>query len=187
MAGATTTTSGTRAGTSPEPQRAAPRGLHRGNRSRRSRPRPRSSTRRSVVSSTRTRPTRSRRRPFRRLHGRRRARRVHVQVGQREPYVEGGDTSTLMVDGTLYVAVFDDDQTGEWVPLLPETTGMTEARSPSSPAWRARPSTPRRWTAPSGSPSTRPRPRPIAASPTTRAAGLINDDGTSAPTPAVSR
>jgi secreted PhoX family phosphatase len=44
-----------------------------------------------------------------------------------EPYVEGGDTSRLMVDGTLFVAVFDDDQTGEWVPLLPSTTGMTEA------------------------------------------------------------
>jgi secreted PhoX family phosphatase len=42
-----------------------------------------------------------------------------------EPYVEGGDTSSLMVDGTLFVAVFDDDQTGHWVPLLPETTGMT--------------------------------------------------------------
>jgi secreted PhoX family phosphatase len=25
------------------------------------------------------------------------------------------------------VAVFDDDQTGEWVPLTPSTTGMTEA------------------------------------------------------------
>jgi secreted PhoX family phosphatase len=29
-----------------------------------------------------------------------------------EPYVEGGDTSSLMVDGTLYVAVFEDDQIG---------------------------------------------------------------------------
>ncbi len=43
----------------------------------------------------------------------------------RDPYVEGGDTSTLMVEGTLYAAVFNDDQSGEWMPLLPETTGMT--------------------------------------------------------------
>jgi secreted PhoX family phosphatase len=32
----------------------------------------------------------------------------------RDAYVEGGDTSTLMVEGTLYAAVFSDDQTGEW-------------------------------------------------------------------------
>jgi secreted PhoX family phosphatase len=43
------------------------------------------------------------------------------------PYVEGGDTSTLLVDGQLFVAVFADDMTGKWVALTPEATGMTAA------------------------------------------------------------
>ena len=42
-------------------------------------------------------------------------------------YVPGGDTSTLLVDGTLSVAVFEDDQTGRWLPLTPATTGMDAA------------------------------------------------------------
>lgn len=44
-----------------------------------------------------------------------------------DPYVEGGDTSTLLDKGTLHVAVFADDMTGKWVALTPEATGMTEA------------------------------------------------------------
>ncbi|QYZ71151.1 PhoX family protein [Neotabrizicola shimadae] len=43
------------------------------------------------------------------------------------PYVEGGDTSRLLEDGQLYVAVFADDMTGKWVALTPEATGMTPA------------------------------------------------------------
>jgi secreted PhoX family phosphatase len=99
-------------------------------------------------------------------------------VGQREPYVEGGDTSTLMVDGTLYVAVFDDDQTGEWVPLTPSTTGMTEAEIAV-------------FTRMAGSAvnaTTMDRPEWIAVNPTAAEAyccltnnsrrGAINDDGT---------
>jgi secreted PhoX family phosphatase len=43
------------------------------------------------------------------------------------PYVEGGDSSTLLVDGQLHVAVFADDMTGKWVALTPEATGMTLA------------------------------------------------------------
>jgi secreted PhoX family phosphatase len=42
-------------------------------------------------------------------------------------YVPGGDTSTLLSDGQLFVARFDDDMTGEWVALTPEATGMDAA------------------------------------------------------------
>jgi len=94
------------------------------------------------------------------------------------PYVEGGDTSTLLVEGTLHVAVFDDDQTGAWVPLTPETTGMDAARIAV-------------FTRMAGSAvnaTTMDRPEWIAVNPTAPEAyccltnnsrrGAINDDGT---------
>jgi secreted PhoX family phosphatase len=40
------------------------------------------------------------------------------------PYVPGGSTEGLLDDGTLYAARFNDDGTGEWLALTPETTGM---------------------------------------------------------------
>ncbi|MHA3977455.1 PhoX family protein [Halovulum sp. GXIMD14794] len=45
----------------------------------------------------------------------------------RDIYVPGGDTSTLLSEGQLYVAKFNDDMTGEWVALTPEATGMDAA------------------------------------------------------------
>ena len=44
-----------------------------------------------------------------------------------DAYVPGGDTSTLLDNGQLYVAKFADDMTGQWLALTPEATGMTLA------------------------------------------------------------
>ncbi len=44
-----------------------------------------------------------------------------------DTYVPGGDTSTLLTDGQLYVARFNEDMTGEWVALTEEATGMPAA------------------------------------------------------------
>ena len=39
-------------------------------------------------------------------------------------FSSGGDNSGLLEEGKLYVAKFNDDQSGEWIELNPETTGM---------------------------------------------------------------
>ncbi|MBU2960546.1 PhoX family phosphatase [Citreicella sp. C3M06] len=45
----------------------------------------------------------------------------------RDVYTPGGDTSTLLTEGQLFVAKFNDDMTGSWIALTPEDTGMSEA------------------------------------------------------------
>ncbi len=45
----------------------------------------------------------------------------------RDLYVPGGDTSTLLSEGQLFTAKFNDDMSGEWIALTPEATGMTTA------------------------------------------------------------
>ena len=39
-------------------------------------------------------------------------------------YNTGADNSALLESGALYVARFDDDMTGEWIALTPESTGL---------------------------------------------------------------
>ncbi|MFC5584710.1 PhoX family protein [Nitratireductor kimnyeongensis] len=40
-------------------------------------------------------------------------------------WAEGQATDGLLADGTLYVAKFNDDMKGKWLPLTPESTGMS--------------------------------------------------------------
>lgn len=42
-------------------------------------------------------------------------------------WAEGEPTDGLLSNGTLHVAKFNDDMSGEWLPLTPETTGMEMA------------------------------------------------------------
>ncbi|MEM7439343.1 MAG: PhoX family phosphatase [Pseudomonadota bacterium] len=42
-------------------------------------------------------------------------------------YRPGESTAGLLDDGQLFVAKFNDDTSGEWLPLTPQTTGMTIA------------------------------------------------------------
>ncbi len=47
----------------------------------------------------------------------------------RDIYVPGGDTSTLLDEGMLHVAKFNDDQTGSWISLTEDNTGMPAAET----------------------------------------------------------
>ena len=42
-------------------------------------------------------------------------------------YAQGGENRNLLEDGTLFVVKFEENQTGRWLPLTSESTGMTKA------------------------------------------------------------
>jgi secreted PhoX family phosphatase len=61
------------------------------------------------------------------------------------------DPSDLLDDGTLSVAIFNDDMTGHWVALTPEATGMvSKPRFVSTQGSRRLRSRRPQWTAPNG-------------------------------------
>jgi secreted PhoX family phosphatase len=96
----------------------------------------------------------------------------------RDIYAPGGDTSTLLSEGQLHVAKFNDDGTGIWIALTPEDTGMSEAEIAMFT----------RMAGTAVSATTMDRPEWIAVNPTAVEAyccltnnsrrGLVNDDGT---------
>jgi uncharacterized protein len=55
------------------------------------------------------------------------------------PYMVGGDTSRLLVDGQLFAAKFADDMTGAWLPQRSGLRRWTARNGWLSTRWRSRP------------------------------------------------